>query len=80
MHLAPKPGDHTLKQIMDGEIKVSELRPEHRKEALMVSAQSRDVWATSWVDEILRDGAGKLSLGACRVFDDFKGRFGKEFG
>ena len=80
MHLAPTPGDHTLRQIMDGEIKVSELRKEDRKEALMVSAQSRDGWALSWVDEILRDGAGKPLFGTCREFDDFRGRFGKVFG
>ena len=79
MRLAP-PGDHVLRQVMGGEIKVSELRKEDRKEALMVGAQSRDGWATSWVDEIIRDGAGKLSLGACREFGDFRGRFGGLFG
>ena len=79
MRLAP-PEDHTLRQIMDGEIKISELRKEDRKEALMVSAQSHDGWALSWVDEILRDGAGKPLLGACREFNDFQGRFGKVFG
>ena len=80
MHLAKKPGDHTIRQIQAGEIKVSELQPEDRQEALMVSAQARDGWSMSWVDEILRDAAGKLSLGPCREFADFQGRFGKLFG
>jgi hypothetical protein len=80
MHMADKPGDHTLKQIMAGEIKVSELKPEHRREVLMVSAQSRDGWATSWVDRMMRNPAGRISLGGCTEFDDFRGRFGKVFG
>ena len=79
MHLARTPDDHILKQVMDGEIKVSELKPEHRQEALMVSAQSHDGWAASWTDEIIRAG-GRLFLGACREIPDFRGRFGKVFG
>ena len=46
----------------------------------MVSAQSRDGWAVSWVDEILRDGSGKLSLGGSRQLTDLQGRFGLVFG
>ena len=80
MRVADGPDDHIMRQVMDGEIKVSQLKPADRKEALMVSAQSRDGWANSWVDEILRDGAGRLSLGRCMEFDDFRGRFGEVFG
>ena len=79
MRMATGPGDHILKQIMAGEIKVSELQPEHRQEGLMTSAQSRDGWAVSWIDEILRVG-GKPLLGTCTEFADFRGRFGKVFG
>ena len=79
MRIAEKPGDHILRQVMEGEIRVSELRPEHRQEALMVSAQSRDGWAMSWVDRMLRE-KGRLSLGGCTEFGDFRGRFGKVFG
>jgi hypothetical protein len=77
---AAGPNDPTLRQIMGGEIRVSELKPEHRAEALMVSAQSRDGWANCWVDEIVRDADGGPSLGSCRQFLDFTGRFGKLFG
>lgn len=80
VHLAPTPNDHTLKQVMAGEIKVSELRPEDRQEVLIVSAQSRDGWAISWVDEIARGTDGKLSLGRCHTVKDVQGRFGKLFG
>ena len=79
MHVARTPDDHTLKQITDGEIKVSELKPEHRQEVLMVSAQAHDGWAISWTDEIVRVG-GKPVLGACHEIADFRGRFGQVFG
>jgi hypothetical protein len=77
---AAGPSDHTLRQIVDGEIKVSELRPGDRKEVLMVSAQSRDGWANSWNDEILRGQGGKPIFGACLEVSDFRGRFGSVFG
>ncbi len=80
MHMAPKPGDHLLKQIMAGEIKVSELKQDLRTEVLMVSAQSRDGFANSWVDRIVRDKAGKMILGECTQMADFGGQFGKVFG
>ncbi len=80
MHMATSPDDHILKQVVAGEIKVSQLQPEHRQEALMVSAQSRDGWATSWVDRIARNPAGGISLAGCTEFSDFRGRFGKVFG
>lgn len=79
-HFADGPNDHAMRQLIAGEMRVSQLKPEHRQEALMVSAQSRDGWASSWVDEMVRDAAGKLSLGSCREFSDFVGRFGKVFG
>ena len=77
---AAGPNDHVLKQVMGGEVKVSELKPEHRAEALMVSAQSRDGWANSWVDQIVRGADGKPSWGKCIEVSDFRGRFGKVFG
>ena len=80
MRLASRPDDHILKQVMAGEIKVSELNPEHRVETLMVSSQSRDGYSHSWLDEIIRMGDGKITLGHCHEIDEFTGRFGKLFG
>lgn len=80
MRLASKPDDHILKQVMAGEIKVSELNPEHRAETLMVSSQSRDGHSHSWLDEIVRMGDGRIVLGHCHEIDEFAGRFGKLFG
>ena len=78
---ADSPNDHTVKQIKAGEIKVSELKPEHRTEALSVSAQSRDGFSVNWIDEMVRHKKkGSLKLGQCHQFSGFEGRFGKLFG
>jgi len=81
VHVASSPNDQILKQVIAGEIRVSELRPEHRTEAITVTAQTRDGYSHAWFDEILRDKSdGNLRLGVCRECDDFEGRFGKPFG
>ena len=71
--------DHIFRQIEAGEMKVSDLKEEHRKEALSVTAQSRDGYSVLWVDEIVRDGSS-ISLKPAIVFHDVEGRFGKLFG
>jgi hypothetical protein len=50
------PTDHTVFQIHDGEMNVSDLREGDRKEALMVRAESRDGDCLTWMDGIVRDG------------------------
>ncbi|MCE9612915.1 MAG: hypothetical protein K8T26_01475 [Lentisphaerae bacterium] len=80
VHMAKQPGDHTVKQLMAGEMTVSQLRPADRMECLMCSAQSRDGWANCWVDSFTKDQAGKIVLGGCSEITDFRGRFGRVFG
>jgi len=73
--------DHVTKQIMLGEIAVSDLRPQDRGEALFTSIQSSDGQSTCWVDPIHRDaGTGKVSLGKEFTLVETGGRFGKLFG
>ena len=73
-------GDHVTKQIVMGEMGVSDLRPEDREEALLVSIQSRDAQGISWVHPILRDAkAGKVSLGEGFTINEIGGRFGRLF-
>ena len=73
--------DHILRQILDGEMKVSQLREEHRKEALSVTVQARDGYSMTWIDEIVRDKAtGNVSLKPSVTVQDFEGRVGKLFG
>jgi len=81
VRLAEGTNDHILQQVINGEIRVSELREEDRKEALTVSAQARDGYSINWIDEIVRDKTtGSLSLQPSIIFRDFEGRFGKLFG
>jgi hypothetical protein len=54
--------DHTMRQILEGEIKVSELRPDDRGEALVVQMESREGAHFMWVTPILRHGE-KVMLG-----------------
>lgn len=75
------PNDHILTQVMAGEIRVSELKPEHRKEALAVVAQSRDGYSMNWIDEMVREKEkGPIRFGRCEKHCGFEGRFGKLFG
>ena len=73
--------DHITKQIMMGEMGVSDLRPEHRGEALFTAIQSRDGRSFCWIDPILRDAkTGKVSLREGFKLDKIEGRFGGLFG
>lgn len=72
--------DHITKQIMMGEMGVSDLRPEHRGEALFTAIQSRDGQSFCWIDPILRDKTGKVSLRDGFKLDKIEGRFGGLFG
>ena len=67
-----KPGDHTMKQIMEGEIAVSELRPEDRDEALAVMMETREGAHFMWITPILRDG-DVVTLGETLAFPDKTG-------
>lgn len=73
--------DHITKQIVLGEMGVSDLRAEDRGEALFTSIQSSDGQATCWIDPIQRDAkTGKASLGKASTIREIGGRFGKLFG
>jgi len=55
--------DHTVRQIMDGEMNVSDLNDKDRKEALIVSVESRDGKCELWSAPIVRDDKGNVTLG-----------------
>ena len=77
-YLPPKPNDHTYRQVVEGEMKVSELKPEDKTEAMFVRYQSLEDHCF-WVNPILRKGTG-VSLGDAIVFrDKAGGRFGSLF-
>jgi hypothetical protein len=53
-----KEKDHTAFQLLDGEMKVSDLNNEDKKEALMVRMESRDGDCLTYLDEIIRNEKG----------------------
>jgi hypothetical protein len=61
-YIRRSPTDHTFKQVMQGEMRVSELAQGEKTEALMVRMESRDGATKIWFNPILRGGAAKVSL------------------
>ena len=53
-----KEKDHTAFQLLDGEMKVSDLRDGDKREALMVRMESRDGDSLIYLDEIIRNDNG----------------------
>lgn len=79
-YFAQRPHDHTITQIIEGEIRVSELRPEDRTEALIVMMESREGAHFLWLTPILRDEE-TVTLGETVEYPDPpNGRFSKLFG
>jgi hypothetical protein len=54
--------DHTAFQLLDGEMKVSDLRDEDKTEALYLKMESRDGASLIYLDKIVRD-KGQVGLG-----------------
>lgn len=80
MYLPKQKNDHTYKQVVQGEIAVSQLRPEDRTETLMVRMESRDGVSHLWLSPIVRSGED-VTLSEVLEFDDpAKGGFGSFFG
>lgn len=78
-YLPPRPNDHTFRQVLEGEIKVSELKPEDRTEALLVRYQSSDGNQCVWVNVIQRKASGVALAEAIELHDKADGRFGSLF-
>ena len=53
--------DHTVSQIIDGEIKVSELNKDDRKEVLLLKMESNDGQSLIHMNEIVRNGTVELA-------------------
>lgn len=64
-----KEKDHTAFQLLDGEMKVSELNDEDKKEALIVRMENRDKGCIVYLDEIRRDENG-TALKKCQAMRD----------
>lgn len=55
-----KEKDHTSFQLLDGEMRVSDLNDEDKKEALMIRMENRDGDCLVYLDEIIRDKNGHV--------------------
>jgi hypothetical protein len=61
-----KENDHTAFQLLDGEMKVSDLNDEDKGEALIVRMENRDEDCLIYLDEIKRD-ENSLTLKECKT-------------
>lgn len=61
-----KEKDHTAFQLLDGEMKVSDLNAEDKAEALMVRMENREGGCLVYLDQIIRDKS-KTTLKECTV-------------
>jgi hypothetical protein len=64
----PKEKDHTARQLLDGEMRVSDLNDEDKKEALFLRVENRDGDCLLYLDEIVRDG-DSVKLGESRTIN-----------
>lgn len=62
-------GDHTVFQLLDGEMKVSELNDGDKTEALYLRMESREGDRLVYLNRIMRTGAA-VELGGDRVIPD----------
>lgn len=75
-----RPGDHTMKQILAGEIAVSDLKKGDKTEALVVRYECKDGTQRMWISPIVRPKTGGVALGDALVTgDEVSGRFGSLF-
>ena len=75
-YFSPDPQDHTKKQLIHGEMRVSDLRDKDKTEVLLVIMQSRDDDYCCWLDPIIRNSkTGKVLLGQGVEVAESEGRF-----
>lgn len=65
-YIPRQPGDHTVFQLLDGEMKVSELNPGDKTEVLYLRMESRDGDCVVYLNPIIRDGS-TVELGDDRI-------------
>ena len=80
VYIPRKPNDHTTKQILAGEMAVSDLKKGDKTEALIVRYECRDGTQRMWISPIVRPKTGGVALGdALEMGDEVSGRFGSLF-
>lgn len=80
VYVPKKPNDHTMKQILAGEMGVSDLKKGDKTEALIVRYECRDGTQRMWISPIVRPKAGGVALGdALEMGETAEGRFASLF-
>jgi len=80
VYVPKKPNDHTMKQILDGEMGVSDLKKGDKTEAMIVRYECRDGTQRMWISPIVRPKTGGVALGDAREMGETaEGRFGTLF-
>lgn len=64
-----KENDHTVFQLLDGEMKVSDLNDQDKKEILLIRMENRDGDCIIYWDEIMRNEKG-VALKNCKKFSE----------
>ena len=74
------PNDHTMKQILAGEMAVADLKNGDKTEALVVRYECRDGSQRMWISPIIRPKTGGVALGdALEMGETAEGRFASLF-
>ncbi len=80
VYIPKKPNDHTMKQILAGEMAVSDLKKGDKTEALIVRYECRDGSQRMWISPIVRPKTGGVALGdALEMGETAEGRFASLF-
>ena len=80
VYVPKKPNDHTMKQILAGEMSVPDLKRGDKTEALVVRYECRDGTQRMWISPIVRPKTGGVALGDAREMGDKpEGRFASLF-
>jgi hypothetical protein len=74
-----KRDDHTMQQVLAGEIAVSQLGAQDRTEALMVRVDCRDGSQRLWLSAIVRSPTGVALADVMEMREPLGGRFGRLF-
>ncbi len=78
-YLPRQPNDHTFRQVVEGEIAVSQLQPGDKTEALMVKVDVRGGLTRTWLHPIVRTTSPPTLAPALEINEPVQGRLGSLF-
>lgn len=79
VYVPKKPNDHTMKQLLAGEMAVADLKRGDKTEALVVRYECRDGTQRMWIGPVVRTTAGVVLADALEMGETAEGRFASLF-